>query len=100
MYLYANAYICKMNMNKTNLAITEYCQALNDKLISKNIAYNNSIQNPVSIFNKGSKIDGICARLDDKINRIKSAGLTDATEDTIEDLIGYLIHLKIALNNE
>ena len=30
--------------------------------------------------------------------RIKSRGITDATEDTVQDLIGYLILLKIAIH--
>jgi hypothetical protein len=32
--------------------------------------------------------------------RIKNKGLNDATEDTVQDLIGYLILLKIAIEDE
>jgi hypothetical protein len=39
---------------------------------------------------------GIKARINDKLNRIKQVGLNDKTEDTVDDLIGYLVHLQIA----
>jgi hypothetical protein len=39
---------------------------------------------------------GIKARINDKLNRIKTTGLSSNTEDTLDDLIGYLIHLNIA----
>lgn len=87
-----------MTLEETNGKIAEYCQRLQDKLIAKNIAYNNSLQNPINIFHQGGQIDGICSRIDDKLNRIKQAGLTSDTEDSINDIIGYLIHLEIALN--
>jgi hypothetical protein len=32
--------------------------------------------------------------------RIKNKGINDSTEDTIQDLIGYLILLKIAVEDE
>lgn len=86
-----------MEIQETNKAISDYCDLIKEKLIAKNIAYNNSLQNPISVFNTGSKTLGICARIDDKLNRIKQAGINGDTEDSIEDLIGYLIHLKIAL---
>jgi hypothetical protein len=43
-------------------------------------------------------IDQILVRIDDKLSRIKrGAGLVATDEDVIQDLIGYLILLKIAL---
>ena len=39
-------------------------------------------------------------RIDDKLKRIKNAGPVDATEDTLQDLAGYLILLMIAKDNE
>jgi len=32
--------------------------------------------------------------------RIKMRGITDETEDTVQDLIGYLILLKVALRQK
>tara|TARA_Y100000004_G_C8849808_1_gene384243 strand:+ start:553 stop:702 length:150 start_codon:yes stop_codon:yes gene_type:complete len=41
-------------------------------------------------------MDSICARIDDKLMRIANAGINENTLDTIDDLIGYLVLLKIA----
>ena len=57
------------------------------------------MQNPIQVFQK-NKIDGILGRIDDKLNRIKTVGINDKTEDSVNDLIGYLIHLKIMLDAE
>ena len=81
----------------TNEKIEDYLRKLNTFLQNKNDDYGDSLQNPISIFQK-NKLNGILARIDDKLNRIKSVGINDKTEDTIEDLIGYLIHLKIMLD--
>ena len=65
-------------------------------LLSKNKAYGDSALEPDNIFSKLDNAQAICARIDDKLSRIKNNGLDDATEDTLDDLIGYLILLKIA----
>jgi len=65
-------------------------------LLEKNAAYGDSALDPVSIFSRGNAVDSLCARIDDKLMRIKSKGITPSTEDTVQDLIGYLILLKIA----
>ena len=76
--------------------ISGFLAYMEDMLIQKNKDYGDSLQNPIGVFQK-NKIDGILGRIDDKLNRIKSVGINDNTEDSIEDLIGYLVHLKIAL---
>ena len=80
----------------TNKRIKLFCDDLSNFLIQKNIDYNDSLQNPLGVFQK-NKIDGVLGRIDDKLNRIKKVGINDKTEDTITDLIGYLIHLKLML---
>jgi hypothetical protein len=85
------------NLTEVNKLIELECEQLKELLIQKNIDYNNSLHNPISVFSKVSNIDGILARLDDKLNRILKKGINDKTEDTVSDLIGYLIHLKIAI---
>lgn len=65
-------------------------------LKEKNKAYGDSALNPINIFSKLNATDAICARLDDKIARIKNKGINDKTEDTLDDLIGYLLLLKMA----
>ena len=67
-------------------------------LILKNKAYGDSALEPVRIFSKSSSVDGLLVRIDDKLSRIKNMGISSASEDTLMDLIGYLILLKIQLN--
>ena len=69
-------------------------------LLSKNAAYGDSALTPSNIFSKQPSIEGIKLRLDDKLTRIKNKGITDQTEDTISDLIGYLVLLKVALKEQ
>ena len=66
-------------------------------LKSKNEAYGNTSLNPPQIFSKLDSSEAICARIDDKIMRIKNKGLVSATEDTVTDLIGYLLLLKMSM---
>ena len=72
------------------------CDNIRDLLLSKNRAYGDSALSPDNIFSKLDNAQAICARIDDKLRRIKNNGLDDKTEDTLDDLIGYLILLKIA----
>ncbi len=65
-------------------------------LLEKNDAYGDSALSPLNIFSSASAEYGIRQRIDDKLKRIKNAGLNDATEDTLLDLAGYLILLMIA----
>ena len=69
-------------------------------LITKNKSYGDSALNPANIFAKGTAVDNLSARIDDKLMRIKNGGINDKTEDTIDDLIGYFVLLKIAIENE
>jgi len=83
----------------TNDKIQLYTEKIARELIQKNKDYGDSLQNPIQVFQK-NKIDGILGRIDDKLNRIKTVGINDKTEDSVNDLIGYLIHLKIMLDAE
>ena len=65
----------------------------------KNDKYGNSALEPLNVFSEAGAVAGIKMRIDDKLKRIKNAGLVDATEDTLQDLAGYLILLMIAKDN-
>jgi len=84
---------------KTQNNIKWTCNEIRDLLLSKNKAYGDSALSPDNIFSKLDSAQAICARIDDKLSRIKNNGLDDATEDTLDDLIGYLILLKISRDN-
>lgn len=77
-----------------NNKIIEQFDRLKNLVVQKNNDYGNSLHNPINVFQK-NKIEGLLGRLDDKLNRIKTVGINSTTEDTIDDLIGYLIHLNI-----
>jgi len=85
-----------MEMN-TYQKITQTANEVRDLLLSKNEAYGDSALNPANIFSQGNAVDSLCARIDDKLMRIKTRGINPDTEDTVQDLIGYLILLKVAL---
>ena len=76
--------------------IKEVSRKVYEMLSEKNDAYGNSALQPINIFSKGNAVDSLCARIDDKLARIKNRGLADSTEDTLFDLCGYLILLIIA----
>jgi len=75
-------------------------QEVIDLLIEKNESYGDSALEPANVFADGSAIDNLCARIDDKLMRIKTQGFRGYGEDNVKDLIGYLILLKIAINDE
>jgi hypothetical protein len=85
---------------KTQNSIKWICNEIRDLLLAKNKAYGDSAIEPDNIFSKLDSAQAICARIDDKLSRIKNVGLDDKTEDTLDDLIGYLVLLKIARSNE
>ena len=87
-------------MNDSANKITRTANSVRDLLLEKNAAYGDSALKPSNIFARGSAVDNIACRIDDKLMRIKNKGLNDATEDTLQDLIGYLILLKIAIEDE
>ena len=80
----------------TRNRIRSKCKELEDLLLSKNKKYGNSALEPMNVFSEAGAVAGIKMRIDDKLKRIKNSGLVDATEDTLQDLAGYLILLMIA----
>lgn len=66
-----------------------------EMLIEKNIKYGNSALEPKRIFSKADSAEQIKVRIDDKLSRIANQNLED-DEDVIQDLIGYLVLLKIS----
>lgn len=63
-------------------------------LAQKNAAYGDSAMNPMRVFSSADPLEAIRVRIDDKISRIQRG--SDAGEDTVMDLIGYLVLLKVA----
>jgi hypothetical protein len=68
---------------------------ITEMLIAKNQKYGNSAIEPLGIFSDLSPEEGLKVRIDDKLKRIKNGSLDKDDEDVINDLIGYLVLLKI-----
>jgi hypothetical protein len=76
--------------------IAEECDAIKELLLRKNRDYGNSAISPKRIFSEASPVEQIRVRIDDKLSRLMSRGEKAITEDTEQDLIGYLVLLRIA----
>lgn len=68
-------------------------------LLEKNIAYGDSALSPVRIFSNASPVEQLLVRIDDKLSRLQG-GSEYPGDDTVLDLIGYLVLLRIALIKE
>ena len=83
---------------ENNFFAVKVCVVLDeirDLLIAKNLKYGNSALEPLGVFSQLSAKEGLLVRIDDKLKRIKNGSLERDDEDVINDLIGYLVLLKI-----
>lgn len=71
---------------------------LKNLLLEKNKNYGDAALNPVRIFSKASPIEQIKIRIDDKISRLARGH--NAGEDVYQDLMGYLVLLRIAYHRD
>jgi hypothetical protein len=88
-----------MSLSNTQEQIVTVCDDIKQLLLDKNRKYGDSAINPVRIFSKTDATEQLKVRIDDKLNRLKNLQ-EDETEDTITDLIGYLILLKIKMKKK
>ncbi len=66
-----------------------------EMLLEKNISYGNSAISPLRLFSKAGVEEQIFVRLDDKLSRLMN-NQTYPGDNDIDDLIGYLILLKVS----
>jgi hypothetical protein len=85
-----------MDKNFFAVQITVALEEIRDLLIAKNQKYGNSALEPLGVFSQLSAKEGLLVRIDDKLKRIKNGSLERDDEDVVNDLIGYLILLKIS----
>jgi hypothetical protein len=85
-----------MDKNLFAVQVTQVLEEIRDLLIAKNQKYGNSALEPLNVFSQLSAKEGLLVRIDDKLKRIKNGSLEKDDEDVINDLIGYLILLKIS----
>lgn len=74
--------------------IEQECDSIKALLLAKNRAYGNSALDPVRIFSKSDPIEQIRVRIDDKLSRLSRG--SSAGEDVEQDLLGYLVLLRVA----
>jgi hypothetical protein len=84
---------------ETEKSISKICSEIEQMLIDKNRAYGDSALDPVRIFSKNSATEQLYVRIDDKLSRI-SRGHEYPGDDTINDLIGYLVLLLVARDRQ
>ena len=80
---------------ETEQKITEVMAGIEKMLIEKNRAYGDSALDPVRVFSKEDAIEQLYVRIDDKLSRVQR-GHEYPGDDTVFDLIGYLVLLLIA----
>jgi hypothetical protein len=80
---------------QTEQDIKRVCDQVTDLLISKNRSYGDSALHPSRIFSKADNVEQLLVRIDDKLSRIQN-GHDWPGDNEIDDLLGYLILLKIA----
>jgi hypothetical protein len=81
-------------MNTVN-DINRTCNEIRDMLMEKNLAYGDSALDPVRVFSKSDSTEQLLVRIDDKLSRF-ARGKNYPGDNDINDLIGYLILLKIS----
>lgn len=74
--------------------INQVCTEVRDLLISKNKSYGNSAADPIRIFSHADPVEQINVRIDDKLSRLMR-GTEHPGDDTVLDLIGYLILRRV-----
>lgn len=88
-----------LSMDDFSFQVSAYLLSIREMLINKNIKYGNSALEPLGVFSQLSAKEGLLVRIDDKLKRIKNGSLDKDDEDVVNDLIGYLVLLKINAKN-
>lgn len=85
---------------KAQKEIAEQCDAVKTLLLTKNNEYGNSALEPINVFSGLDAKAQIDVRIDDKLKRIQTvrqmSGPATIHEDTVLDLIGYLVLRRVA----
>lgn len=88
-----NFTVFQTELSKFEEEVRTYLSLIGNMLVEKNEQYGDSALDPIRIFSKSDPTEQIKVRIDDKLSRI-AKGKNDK-EDTVTDLIGYLILLQI-----
>lgn len=91
-----------LTLEQVQEMIKEECDGVKELLLLKNREYGNAALEPINVFSGTRASDQIKVRIDDKLSRIKATSGMDTVikEDTVQDLIGYLVLYRVALRTE
>lgn len=70
--------------------VRKIAEEICDMLEAKDKSYGDNISNPIHVFSELSPTEALKVRIDDKLSRI-ARGCQYQDEDTLRDLIGYLL---------
>ena len=86
---------------ETQKKIKEVIRNVERLLIAKNKQYGDSVMEPIGLYAKGNPEELVRVRIDDKLSRLKSGDDSIESDiDIVEDLIGYLVLLRIIMGDE
>lgn len=85
------------SLTQTQKDIADECGHICGHLIGKNRKYGDSALNPVHVFSKEPAHVQLKQQIDHKLARIQRGDASTEDEDTLLDLIGYLVLYRIAL---
>ena len=83
--------------------IIETCDQIKQLLLDKTSDYGSSFSDPLKVFSSVDAEERVRSRIDDKLKRlqqIQEKREMNFQEDTLDDLIGYLILLKVLLKRK
>jgi len=85
-------------LSNTEREIIQVCDDLKAMLLTKNRAYGDSALSPMRVFSRADTVEQLKVRLDDKLSRLMRGGALpdESMEDTVFDLMGYLVLLRVA----
>lgn len=79
--------------------VDKICEEIATLLKEKNRSYGNAALDPIRVFSRLDSYQQLLVRIDDKLSRIKRGDNT-FNEDTVRDLVGYLILLMMAKKSQ
>lgn len=85
-------------ITQSHQEILSVCNDLANMLIEKNKSYGNSALDPVRIFSNSDNVEQLKVRIDDKLSRFMH-GKEFPGDNDIDDLMGYLVLLKVAIRD-
>ena len=81
--------------------VTNLLTRIGQLLIAKTQQYGDSVNNPIRLFSKLDSQAGVRVRIDDKLSRLaRGNDSIESDMDIVDDLIGYLVMLKLIMEDE